>query len=103
MHCASHLGNAQTIVTLLRALPYHSNQGRSVIPAEITSKHGVRQEELFRKGPAAHGIEDAVYEFATLANDHMLTARSMLRDQGGKVPSNSMPVFMAGVGTFLKP
>jgi len=33
----------------------------------------------------------------------MLTARSMLRDQGGKVPSNSMPVFMAGVGTFLKP
>lgn len=97
LHCASHLGNAQTIITLIRALPHHSKQGRSVIPAEITSRHGVRQEELFRKGPAAHGIEDAVYEFATLANEHVLTARSMFKDQGGKVPSGFMPVFMAGV------
>lgn len=62
----------------------------------------MRQEELFRKGPAAHGIEDAVYEFATLANEHVLTARSMFKDQGGKVPSGFMPVFMAGVRIFLK-
>ncbi|KAJ3575339.1 hypothetical protein NP233_g1152 [Leucocoprinus birnbaumii] len=96
-HCASHLGNAQTITTLLRGLPYHSKQGRSVIPAEITSKHGVRQEELFRKGPEAQGIEDAVFDFATLANDHMITARSMLKDVGGKVPGGAMPVFLAGV------
>ncbi|KAF5360504.1 hypothetical protein D9756_005022 [Leucocoprinus leucothites] len=96
-HCASHLGNAQTITTLLRALPYHSKQGRSVIPAEITSRHGVRQEELFRKGPEAQGIEDAIFEFATLANDHMITARSMLKEVGGKVPSGAMPVFLVGV------
>ncbi|KXN81771.1 NADH dehydrogenase (ubiquinone) complex I, assembly factor 6 [Leucoagaricus sp. SymC.cos] len=98
-HCASHLGNAQTIAVLLRALPYHSKQGQSVIPAEITSRHGVRQEEVFRKGPEAQGIDDAVFEFATLANDHMITARSMLKDGGldGKVPTGAMPVFLAGV------
>lgn len=70
-----------------------------VIPAEITSKHGVRQEELVRRGPEAKGIDDAVFEFATLANDHIITARSMLKEEGfnGNVPSGAMPVFLTGV------
>lgn len=98
-HAASHLGTAQTITTLLRALAYHTRNGKIVIPAEITSKHGLRQEEFVRKGPEAHGVEDAVFEFATLANDHMITARSMLKEEGfgGKVPQTAMPVFLAGV------
>ncbi|KAF9452887.1 hypothetical protein P691DRAFT_659641 [Macrolepiota fuliginosa MF-IS2] len=98
-HAASHLGTAQTITTLLRALPFHTRQGRSVIPAEITLRHSVRQEEVVRRGPEAQGIEDAVFEFATLANDHMITARSMLKEEGmgGKVPSDAMPIFLAGV------
>lgn len=80
-------------------MPFHTRHGRMVIPAEITSKHGVRQEELARHGPEAKGVEDAVFEFATLANDHMITARSMLKEEGmdGKVPSGAMPVFLAGV------
>ncbi|TFK64619.1 hypothetical protein BDN72DRAFT_774321 [Pluteus cervinus] len=94
-HAASHLGVAQTISTLLRALPYHAQQGRMVIPAEITAKHGVKQEEVFRKGPGAEGIEDAVFEFATLGNDHLLTARSIFEEK--KVPMSAMPVFLAGI------
>src|SRR5882762_1722187 len=65
-HAASHLGVAQSLATLLRALPYHASKGRIVIPAEVTAKHGVSQEEVFRKGPGASGIDDAVYEFATV-------------------------------------
>ncbi|KAH9936315.1 isoprenoid synthase domain-containing protein [Fomitopsis serialis] len=65
-HAASHLGVAQGITTLLRALPYHASQGRMMIPAEITARHGVSQEEVFRKGGQASGIEDAVFEFATV-------------------------------------
>jgi NADH dehydrogenase [ubiquinone] 1 alpha subcomplex assembly factor 6 len=74
-----------------------------VIPAEISSKHGLRQEELVRKGPEAQGLEDAVFEFATLANDHMITARSMLKEEGfeGKIPPAAMPVFLAGVMLVL--
>lgn len=93
-HAASHLGAAQTLATLLRALPYHAKNGRMVIPAEITAKHGVSQEEVFRTGPNAHGIQDAVFEFATLANDHLITARDMLDN---RAPPRAMPVFLAGV------
>jgi len=98
-HAASHLGSAQTLATLLRALPFHAKNGRIVIPAEITAKHGVTQEDMFRHGPQAVGIEDAVFEFATIANDHLLTARDMFKEEGlgGKVPVRAMPVFLAGV------
>ncbi|RDB17848.1 NADH dehydrogenase (ubiquinone) complex I, assembly factor 6 [Hypsizygus marmoreus] len=98
-HAASHLGAAQTFVTLLRGLPFHAKSGRMIIPAEITAKHGVSQEDVFRHGPRAQGIEDAVFEFATLANDHLLTARDMLNQErmGGKVPTRAMPVFLAGI------
>lgn len=99
-HAASHLGAAQTFSTLLRALPYHAKHGRMVIPAEITAKHGVSQEDVFRQGPQAHGIEDAVFEFATLAHDHLSTARDMvvnLEGSNGRVPRDAMPIFLAGV------
>ncbi|THH16562.1 hypothetical protein EW146_g4100 [Bondarzewia mesenterica] len=103
-HAASHLGVAQSLCILLRALPYHASKGRMVIPATITAKHGVRQEEVFRKGPTAEGIEDAVFEFATLANDHLITAREMFKETGGKVPQAAMPVFVSGVpvASYLK-
>ncbi|KAJ4482054.1 isoprenoid synthase domain-containing protein [Lentinula aciculospora] len=98
-HAASHLGAAQTFTTLIRGLPFHTKNGRMVIPAEITAKHGVVQEEVFRRGPAAKNIDGAVFEFATLANDHLATARSMLQQEGflGKVPQEAMLVFLAGV------
>ena len=73
-----------------------------VIPAEITAKHSVMQEEVFRKGPAAKGIDDAVFEFATIANDHLVTARETFRDSAGKVPRVAMPVFGAGAGSFTR-
>ena len=68
-----------------------------VIPAEITAKHGVSQEEVFRQGGNAKGIDDAVFEFATVANDHLLTAREMFKDTEGKVPGPARPVFMSAV------
>ncbi|KAK0201903.1 Squalene/phytoene synthase [Desarmillaria ectypa] len=98
-HAASHLGISQTFATLLRALPFHAANGRMIIPAEITAKHRVVQEDVFRKGGDARGIEDAAFELATLTNDHLQTARSMFKEDGfeGKVPRTVMPVFMAGV------
>ncbi|KAH9841568.1 isoprenoid synthase domain-containing protein [Rhodofomes roseus] len=97
-HAASHLGVAQGITTLLRALPYHASQGRMVIPAEITARHGVSQEEVFRKGGQAKGIEDAVFEFATVANDNLQTSLEMLKTE---VPGRARPVFLNAVPTRL--
>ena len=98
-HAASHLGVSQTISTLLRALPYHASSGKMVIPAEVTARHGVSQEEVFRKGGNAHGIDEAVFEFATIANDHLITAREMFKEGGGKVPESARPVFLSAVGS----
>ncbi len=67
-----------------------------IIPAEITAKNGVSQENVFRSGPAAKGIDDAVFEFATIANDNMITAREMFKEEAGKAPRDAMPVFGAG-------
>lgn len=101
-HAASHLGIAQTVATLLRALPYHASKGTMVIPASITAKHRVNQEDVFRKGPAAEGLTDAVYEFAVVANDHLLTAREMFKKDGVcRVPREAMPVFLNAVSCLL--
>jgi len=111
-HAASHMGVAQTITTLLRALPYHAAQRRMVIPAEITAKHGVNQEAVFRSIGSGRvdaeengkRLEEAVFEFATVANDHVLTAREMFEKEGGKVPARAMPLFlsMIPVTNFLR-
>ncbi|KAJ7600708.1 isoprenoid synthase domain-containing protein [Mycena floridula] len=93
-HAASHLGVAQTLTTLLRALPFHAKNRRMVIPAEITAKHGVIQEDVFRKGNQAAGIDNAVFEFATLANDHLITARNMFDNN---VPPKSLPIFLSAI------
>ena len=106
-HAASHMGVAQTITTLLRALPYHAAQRRMVIPAEITAKHGVNQESVFRSigggGVDAEEngkkLEEAVFELATVANDHVLTAREMFKEEGGKVPARVMPLFISMVNS----
>jgi NADH dehydrogenase [ubiquinone] 1 alpha subcomplex assembly factor 6 len=101
-HAASHLGCAQTYATLLRALPFHAQNGRMIIPADITAKHSVRQEDVFRHGAQAGGIEDAVFEFATMGNDHLLTARDVFNAEvmGGRVPTRAMPVFLTGVRLY---
>ena len=103
-HAASHMGVAQTITTLLRALPYHASQRRMIIPAEITAKHGVNQEAVFRSISGATDVtengkklEEAVFEFATVANDHVSTAREMFKEEGGKVPARAMPLFLSMV------
>jgi len=102
-HVASHLGIAQCISVLLRAMPYHASRGHLVIPVDIAAKHGLRQEELFRslKGgnpENIHGLQDAVYDFAVVANDQLLAAKSMFEKE---VPEeskrNSIPVFLQGV------
>ncbi|CUA72519.1 NADH dehydrogenase (ubiquinone) complex I, assembly factor 6 [Rhizoctonia solani] len=94
-HAASHVGIAHSFVTLLRALPFHATKRRMIIPVEITAKHRVRQEEVFRMGGDAQGIEDAVFEFATVANDHVLIARDTFKESG--VPGEAMPVFLSAV------
>lgn len=103
-HLASHIGKASGIVAVLRGLPllafppppnHHSNsaglnlgveaqrsgsrQGAVTLPLDVMAEVGLREEDVFRKGPEAEGLRDAVFKVATRASDHLITARSMLR------------------------
>lgn len=100
-HAASHLGVAQSFTTLLRAFPFHASRGMMVVPAEITARHGVNQQEVLTGGKTSKALEEAVFEFATIANDNLVTARNMFRDTGGRVPEEAMPVFAAAVSRFV--
>ena len=108
-HIASHIGKASGIAAVLRGLPLiafpgpantHSNQGHFagdvgatrqgavMLPLDIMAATGVREEDVLRNGSQAHGLRDAVFQVATRANDHLITARQMLanvragRDEG---------------------
>ncbi|KAI7858254.1 isoprenoid synthase domain-containing protein [Circinella umbellata] len=93
-HAISHIGKMIGITTFLRSLPFHLSQKRMVLPAQITAKYNISQEEVFRNGHV-EGLEDAVFEVATAANDHLLTARSMLKS----VPSDAFPVVLSAIPT----
>ncbi|PBP18552.1 hypothetical protein BUE80_DR010687 [Diplocarpon rosae] len=105
-HVASHIGKATGIAAVLRGLPllafppppnHHSNnanfgggntgvrQGSVVLPLDVMAEAGVKEEEVFRQGAAAPGLKDAIFTVATRANDHLITAREMLKNlQQGK-------------------
>ncbi|CAG8566575.1 1772_t:CDS:2, partial [Acaulospora morrowiae] len=91
-HAASHIGKAIGIVTILRAFPYLVSKKRLLIPAEIVAKYNLSQEEILRSGPVK-GLNDAIFEIATLANDHLITARSFLKD----VPDEAIPALLSAV------
>ena len=103
-HVASHIGKATGIAAVLRGLPLiafpgpqnlHSNQaqfqgdvgglkhGAVVLPLDIMAAAGVREEDVLRNGSNAQGLKDAVFQVATRANDHLITARQMLKNVRG--------------------
>jgi len=95
-HLASHIGKACGIVAVLRGVPVlaaplppvrtptgaDAASGRNpvlLLPLDVMARAGVKEEDVFRKGPEAPGLQDAVFEVATRANDHLLTARDLMK------------------------
>lgn len=95
-HLASHIGKACGIVAILRGVPVlaspsppvktpsggeaaPSREPSLLLPLDIMAEEGVKEEEVYRQGPAAPGLQDAIFKVATRANDHLITAREMLK------------------------
>ncbi|CAG8449864.1 8681_t:CDS:2 [Ambispora leptoticha] len=99
-HAASHIGKATGIVTILRAFPYLASKRRMYLPADTLAKFKISEEAIFREGPTVKGLEDAVFEVATTAHDHLLTARSFLPE----IQREAMPVFLSSIAcdSYLK-
>ncbi|KAI2631052.1 Squalene/phytoene synthase [Hypoxylon sp. NC1633] len=96
-HLASHIGKACGIVAVLRGIPFlaapsppvKSPAGASVssgrnpvllLPLDVMAETGLIEEDVYRHGPRADGFQDAVFKVATRANDHLITAREMLKN-----------------------
>ncbi len=105
-HLASHIGKACGIVAILRGIPVLAapaprvqsprgvdvGSGRTpvlLLPLDVMAEVGLKEEDVFRQGPNAPGLQDAVFKVATRANDHLITAREMLKNiQGGEQPGH---------------
>ncbi|KAI1071132.1 hypothetical protein LB507_009590 [Fusarium sp. FIESC RH6] len=94
-HLASHIGKACGIAAILRGIPVLAappppvntpsgqvppvREPAILLPLDAMAEAGVKEEEVFRQGPNAPGLQDAVFQVATRANDHLITAREMLK------------------------
>ncbi|KAK3691978.1 Squalene/phytoene synthase [Podospora appendiculata] len=105
-HLSSHIGKACGIVATLRGIPVlaapsqpvrgpsgasvgHTRNPALLLPLDVMAEAGLREEDVFRKGPDAAGLQDAVFQVATRANDHLITAREMLKNlRSGESPGH---------------
>jgi NADH dehydrogenase [ubiquinone] 1 alpha subcomplex assembly factor 6 len=98
-HIGSHIGKATGIATVLRGIPLiaTSGSGAVVLPLDVCAEFNLRQEDVLRKGGNAQGLRDAVFKVATMANDHLITARKMLRDAGKDATGVAFATFLPAV------
>ncbi|KAI8626035.1 squalene/phytoene synthase [Xylariaceae sp. FL1651] len=105
-HLASHIGKACGIAAVCRGIPVLASPTPSVkspsganvaasrnpvllLPLDVMAEAGVREEDVYRQGPEAEGFQDAVFKVATRANDHLITAREMLKNlRAGENPGH---------------
>lgn len=80
-HAASHLGKAQGLTTLLRAIPHLQDGHLLHIPQELLIKHsmgGMGSVPLFNNEQEKKRIEECVFEIASLANQHLKKVNAIL-------------------------
>ncbi|KAK4167632.1 NADH dehydrogenase complex I, assembly factor 6 [Cladorrhinum sp. PSN259] len=105
-HLASHIGKAYGIVATLRGIPILAAPSKPIkgpsggqvgntrspallLPLDIMADAGLKEEDVFRYGPKAEGLQDAIFHVATRANDHLITAREMLKNlRAGQAPGH---------------
>ncbi|XP_017063717.1 NADH dehydrogenase (ubiquinone) complex I, assembly factor 6 homolog [Drosophila eugracilis] len=94
-HAASHLGKAQGIATMLRAIPLAGRQQAACVPLEVLVRHGVSQERILRSKSDDKGVEECIFEVASAANNHLQLARQL----DDKVSNKVRKIFLTAVAT----
>ena len=64
-----------------------------MLPLDVLARHGVVEEDIFRGAVDATALSDAVFEIATRANDHLITARSSVKT----MPQEAFPAMLPSV------
>lgn len=100
-HIASHVGKASGIATILRSVPYLLQKRAVILPVDVCAQYNVKQEDMIRQGSDAIGLRDAIFHIATTANDHLITARTMLTQAGSEAKGPGFHVLLAAVPISL--
>lgn len=104
-HAASHLGKAQGIANTLRALgavTVRQSRGLNAlppIPQEILLKHGCSYERVLRQRPEDVGVQNCVYDVASVAKIHLDKARNLSTKVSSPAKNVFLPAF--AVDRFL--
>ena len=86
---ASHLGIAQGLTTLLRAVPYSvETENRVPLARWILAKNNCLGDDIFLDSVTDHNkfpIEgkNAIFEFASVAQNHLRSAKDVMTNQNG--------------------
>lgn len=84
-HAISHLGKAQGICNLLRALPLYPISERAakaipIVSQEILLQHGVSYENILRQRTTDPFVRNCIFDVASLANTHLTKARNLAKN-----------------------
>lgn len=88
----AHIGQATGIATFLRGYNFFVTRKRFVpLPVDIMAKYSISQEQVLRGEISDHALSDIVFETATRANDHLISARTYLNDLNTEKLGNTIP------------
>lgn len=95
-HAASHLGKSQGITNILRSIYAQRSTNQYLpIPQEILMKHGISQERFYRNKANDKGVEEVVFEIATLAHQHLEKSLALMSN----IPREFKVVFLPAITT----
>lgn len=99
---AQHVGLAMGITSIIRGFPYFISKKIVPIPTDVCTKHSLRQEDLLRRRDV-EGLPDAVFDVATRANDHLISAKVKIRElkESAATKSDASGVFLNAVPSKL--
>ena len=87
LNAALDIGEAVTLIGLLRSIPYHAAQGKSYLPSTLLRKLNV-------PASAPHKAPEYGIEIVTMLIAH--EAQRLLRDNRPSVPRNAIAAFLPG-------
>ncbi|XP_066925111.1 NADH dehydrogenase (ubiquinone) complex I, assembly factor 6-like [Clytia hemisphaerica] len=78
-YAASHLGIANSLITLIKASPYYIKQGSVILPTELCVKHDISQEDILR-GQKQEQLSEIMFDLASQASLHIDGMKNYMKD-----------------------
>lgn len=85
----AHIGQATGIASMLRGFSFYASRGFVPLPVQLMNQHDLSQDSILRflagegdeaqRSAVSSQLSDVVFETATRANDHLISASTQLK------------------------